>query len=148
MKISILQVLISLLVVQNMFAQTSTFDIATFVPPKGWSQAESNGVLVLQDRKRVQGRVEFCQIYIFPSQPSNGAPAANFQAEWDARVARAFGITGRPSPQTQTTPDGWTGVIALADFLWQGVPTRAILVATTGFGRLISVVVTVSPNSG
>ena len=146
-KMFFLPLLIALALVQPMFAQTQTFDIATFVPPRGWSQAESNGVLVLQDRKRVQGRVEFCQIYLFPSQPSGASATANFQAEWEAKVARTFGITGRPSPQTQTTPDGWTGVIALADFVWQGVPTRAMLVTTTGFGRLISVLVTVSPNS-
>jgi len=146
-KVFFLPLLIALALVQTMLAQTSTFDIATFVPPKGWSQAESNGVLVLQDRKRRQGRVEFCQIYIFPSQPSNATPTANFQLEWEARVARTFGVTGRPSPQTQTTPDGWTALIAFADFVWQGVPTRAILVTTAGFGRLISVLVTVSPKS-
>jgi hypothetical protein len=147
MKIFLLPLLISLPLVQTMFAQTQTFDIATFVPPRGWPQSQSNGVLVLQDRRTVRGRVEFCQIYLFPSQPSNASATANFQAEWEAKVARIFGITGRPSPQTQTTPDGWTALIAPADFVWQGVPTRAILVTTTGLGRSVSVLVTLSPNT-
>ena len=147
MKICFLPMLISLSVVQPLFAQTQTFDIATFVPPRGWNRTETNGVLILQDRKTVQGRLEFCQIYLFPSQPSNASPAANFQNEWEARVARTFGITGRPSPQTQTNQDGWTALIAAADFVWQGVPTRGILFTTTGFGRFISVLIKSSPNT-
>jgi hypothetical protein len=91
--------------------------------------------------------VEFCQIYLFPSQPSNAAPTANFQAEWDAKVARQLGFTGRPSAQPETNADGWTSLTDHADVVNQGVPLRVILLTATGFGRYVSVVVSVSPNS-
>ena len=87
MNIFLGSLLIALTSAQVLSAQTESFDIATFVRPSGWSRTESNGILVLQDRKSVQGRIEFCQIYLFPSLPSNSSPAANFQSEWDARIA-------------------------------------------------------------
>ena len=147
MKISLLSLLIAFAWGQSMFAQTETFDIATFVRPAGWSRAESNGILVLQDRKRVQGRVEFCQIYLFPSQSSKADATENFQAEWDSKVARTFGIDAKPSPQAQTNPEGWTAVSATGFVVWQGVPTEVVLVASTGFGRSASILVTLSPNT-
>ena len=132
---------------QALSAQTESFDIATFIPPAGWSHTESNGVLTLQSNKKVLGKIQFCQIYFFPSSPSNASPAATFQSEWDSKVARPLGLSSRPQPEMQTTPDGWKVVTAHADMLFQGVPMRAILVSANGFGKLVSVVVTVSPDS-
>jgi hypothetical protein len=128
-------------------AQTMTFDIATFVPPRGWNQAVNHGVLIIQDRQRLLGREVFCQIYLFPSQPSNASPTANFQNEWDAKVAQILGFTGRPSAQPETNPEGWTSLTDHADVLSPGGPLRVILFTVTGFGRFASVVVYVSPNS-
>lgn len=147
MKKFFLPLWIALALVQTGFAQTETFDIATFVPPKGWSRTQTNGVLVLQDRKTIQGRVEFCQIYLFPSQPSNASPAENFQNEWDLRVARPLGLAGHPSPQPETNPEGWTSLTDHADAISQGAPLRVILFTATGFGKFVSVVISVSPNS-
>jgi len=132
---------------QTMSPQLETFDIATFIRPPGWNRTESNGILLLQDHKMLQGRGVFCQIYLFPSQPSNALLAASFQNEWDAKVAGPLGLTQRPQPQSETTPDGWTVLTGRADYLKQGVPMRTILVTAIGFGRVVSTVVTVSPYS-
>src|SRR5579862_8945308 len=147
MKRLFLPLWISLALVQTMFAQTMSFDIATFIPPAGWNRAENNGVLVLQNQKTVQGRAEFCQIYLFPSQPSNSSAAANFKLEWDAKVARRLGLAERPVPNPEMTADGWASINDHADVISQGTPIRVILMTATGFGRFVSVVVSVSPNS-
>jgi hypothetical protein len=147
MKKIFLPLLVTLALVETMVAQTASFDIATFVPPRGWSQTINNGVLLLQHRRTFQGRAQFCQIYLFPSQPSNADATTNFQAEWDARVARPLGLTGRPQAQPETSADGWTSLTAYVDALSQGAPIRVILLTATGFGRFASVVVSVSPNS-
>jgi hypothetical protein len=147
MNIFLGSLLIALTSAQVLSAQTESFDIATFVRPPGWSRAESNGILVIQDRKSVQGRIEFCQIYLFPSLPSNSSPAANFQSEWDARIARPLGISAQPTPQTEATPEGWIAVIGHVDVMIGAVPTRTMLVNATGFGKTVSVAVMVSPNS-
>ena len=147
MNIFLGSLLIALTSAQVLSAQTESFDIATFVRPPGWSRAESNGILVLQDRKSVQGRIDFCQIYLFPSLPSNSSPTANFQSEWDARIARPLGISAQPTPQTEATPEGWIAVIGHVDVMIEAVPTRTMLVNATGFGKTVSVAVMVSPNS-
>jgi hypothetical protein len=147
MKIFFRPLFVVLTLVQVLSAQTESFDIATFVRPPGWGLTQLNGILVLQDRRNVLGRVEFCQIYLVPSLPSTSSPAANFQSEWDARIARPLSISTRPTAQTETTPDGWTVVIGYVDGIVRGVPTRTMLVNSTGFGKTVSVVVLVSPNS-
>src|SRR3954468_15337459 len=113
-------VLIGLTLVPTMPTQTETFDISSFVRPAGWTRSESNGVLILQDRKSVAGRVQFCQIYLFPNVPSSQSPAVNFQQEWEAKVVRSLGLSVQPAPQTETTPDGWTAVTGAADAVRQG----------------------------
>jgi hypothetical protein len=146
MQMLFLSVLIALASEQTLFGQAESFDIATFIRPPGWTRAESNGILVLQDRKTLMGRAVFCQIYLFPSQPSNSTAAVNYAMEWDARIRRTYGGIARPTPQTEVTPDGWTVLSASADVVWQRVPMRIVLATSTGFGRMISVMVAVSPN--
>jgi hypothetical protein len=147
MKLFLVPLFISVGLAQPAFGQTQTFDIATFVSPRGWSQTQSNGILIVQDHRTVQGRVQFCQIYLFPSQPSSASATANFQAEWDAKVARKFGLASRIAPQPTTSPNGWTSLTDRADVVNQGVPLRVLLLTATGFGRYVSVIVSVSPNS-
>jgi hypothetical protein len=127
--------------------QLETFDIATFVPPAGWNRAEANGILLLQDRRILQGRAIFCQIYLFPSQPSYPLQAFSFQFEWDRKVAKPLGLTPLTKPESESTSDGWHVFTGRADYLRQGVPMRTILVTAVGFGKVASVMVTVSPNS-
>ena len=145
MRIAVLLTGIAWLFSQAAFAQTATFDIATFVPPRGWSRVESNGILILQDRKTFLGRTTFCQIYLFPSRPANATALQNFQMEWESHVLTALGVAARPVPQTEQAPDGWTAITGFADFVRQGVPMRGILSVVTGFGKTASVLVTVSP---
>ena len=129
----------------NLVPRVETFDIATFVPPQGWGRTESNGVLMLQDSKTVQGRPVFCQIFLYPSRPGNAPPAASFQEEWLSKVSQPLGIAPQAAPPPETTPDGWTVLTSHADFARQGVPMRAILFTATGFNKVVSIVIAVSP---
>jgi hypothetical protein len=145
MKIIVRLLLIELALVQITFAQTESFDIATFVRPMGWSRNESNGVLILQHSEKLLGQPKVCQIYLLPSRPSNADPMANFRRDWDAMVARPLGVTQAPAPQQETAPDGWTTVTVFADAMTQGLPLSTILLTITGFGKSVSVVVKVTP---
>lgn len=138
---------IALALIQSLCAQTQNFDIASFIPPAGFSRTDSNGILILQDRRNVRGRQEFCQIYLFQSRLINASAANNFLAEWTSRIAAPLGLSSRPVPAIDTTSDGWTTMTAFADVVKQGVPMRAILVVFTASGRSVSAVVTVSPNA-
>lgn len=147
MKVFLLWLFIVLGVAQTMMAQTRTIDLATYVPPRGWSESQTNGVLLIQDHKTVQGRTQFCQIYLFPNQPSNADAVANFQKEWEEKVARPLGFTGRSTAKPEAETNGWTPLVDHVNTIFQGAPLRVILPTATGFGRYMSVVISVSPNS-
>jgi hypothetical protein len=133
--------------VQGLRAQSESFDLATFSAPAGWKRSEANGSLMFEDRKRVLGRIEFCQIYLFPSQPGGVSPAIDFQSQWEARMVRGLGIPQRPIPKFDATPDGWKTATGFVDTLRQGVAMRALLATYSRFGKLVSVMVVVSPNA-
>jgi hypothetical protein len=137
---------IALLLTKAASAQVESFDIATFVRPSHWIRADSNGIAVLQNGKTsVQGPV--CRIFLFPSVPASSNPVANYQTEWQLKVVRALGNLRVPTPQTETTPDGWTVLTGFTDGIQNGIPLRTILITATGFGRSMSFMVLVSPNS-
>lgn len=80
----------------SLFAQASTFDIATFAAPLGWTRELSADHLVLtsiDNAKRV-----FCQLVVYVSQPASGEPLADFATEWDAVVANGFTVKSGLSP--------------------------------------------------
>jgi hypothetical protein len=122
--------------------QTESFDIATFVAPKGWQRLESNGALVFQDyRPTENGRTMFCQIVIFPSRTSKLEPIKNFHDEWMERVAKSTGTTAIPQAQTEKTPEGWTVVSGITNISYQNATYTCILVSVSGFDRVMSVLV-------
>src|SRR5262245_58283068 len=97
------------------FGQTETFDIATFVAPRGWQRSESPGLVSFQASGMQGGRLSSCQIFVFASRPSKASPEANFQSEWYARIAQPLQTAAVPNPQTERTADGWTAVSGFVD---------------------------------
>ena len=128
-------------------AQTESFDIATFVRPKGWQRTEAEGALVLQHGTSAAGRTELCQILLYPSQPSGDNPATNFQREWDQKVAPNWTNMAVRPPQTEKTPNGWTVVTGSADAAPNGTPRRVLLIVSTGFGRSFTILVALPPGA-
>jgi hypothetical protein len=134
-------VMIVLAFAQPVFGQTETFDVATFTPPPGWTRTESPGLVSFQDSRMRNGRFSICQIFVFASGAGSANPAANFQAEWNAKITQPLRTPARPNPQTEITPDGWTAYTSFVDLPQNGLPYRTILFTATGSSRFISVVV-------
>jgi len=132
---------------QTAAGQAETFDIATFVVPQGWSRAEQNGILILQQRKTVLRRTEFCQIYLFPSRASQAGAQENFDSEWATRIRGSLGVLEQASHKSLKTRDGWTMVMGAVNTVKQGVTMDTLLSTVTGFGSVFSILVVVSPNS-
>jgi hypothetical protein len=87
-------------------AQTETFDIASFVAPKGWQRIDTNGVLAFIDSKTSNGLTSFCQIYLFPSYQGNGTPEKNFETEWSNKVVKTGGSSAKPVMQPAVSDSG------------------------------------------
>ena len=129
------------------WAQSTKFDIAAFTAPAGFSRQEANGNLLFQAQRRLLGREQDCQIYLFASRASEAAPGQNFQSEWQSRVAGTMQVTARPTPQEKRSADGWTMVTGGVDVALKGVPVSVILFTATGFGKTMTFLILVSPNA-
>src|SRR5215471_10388340 len=101
MKTALRLLIIALASVTAAYSQTESFDIATFVRPSGWERTQVEGVLALQHGTTVAERTELCQILLYPSHPTSENPAANFQREWNAKVAPNWVNMSTRPPQTE-----------------------------------------------
>ena len=114
------------------------FDIARFTAPPGWQRSSSPGLVTLQSPP-VRG--SGAQLFLFASEPARGSPQEAFRATWQKLIAAPLNGLQPASTSTETTPDGWTAVTGLAPYTKGGASWRAVLVAATGHGRTMNVVV-------
>jgi len=138
--VRLVTVMLVLALARVALGQADGYDVATFMPPRGWTRSESPGFVSFQDMRVRNGRAGSCQIYVFASGASIGNAAANFEAEWNVKVVQPLRIAATPNPQIENRPDGWTALSSFVDALQNGVPVRTILYTATGSGRYISIV--------
>jgi hypothetical protein len=127
-----------LVVVPVASSAKEAFDIARFTAPPRWQKSTSPGLVTLQ---APPSRGSGAQIFLFASEPSRGAPEENFRTAWQKLVATPMGGLAPASTSSENTPDGWTAVTGAAPYVKGGATWRAILVAATGHGRTMSIVV-------
>src|ERR1700754_2421723 len=137
---------ISLLWIIVSSAQTETFDIATFIPPKGWQRLDSNNTVVFYDTKTKDGLTSFCQIFLYPSKKSTGKPATDFSAAWKDIVVKNTRTKAKPQVQTEKTPDGWTVTTGAANISMQSMTFKCMLVNISGFNKAMSVMTFIAGN--
>jgi len=119
------------------FAQTEKFDIATFTPPAGWERSNNNGTVSLFNSKTAPGGAVFCQIVLYPSKNSLGAPMDNFKDAWKNIVAVPMKSTVLPQVEA-TKNGGWDLVTGIANIAFSGINHTSIVVTATGSGKTMS----------
>jgi len=122
-------------------AQRDTFDIAGFAPPAGWERSQRPGFLVFQHSRPQNGRMTSGQILVFASHPTSGSPSDNFAAEWYRLVTVPLRVNIPPRIETRQARDGWTVVIGTISAPQPANPITSVLYTTSGFGRVMSVLV-------
>ena len=122
-------------------AQRDTFDIASFAPPAGWERHPRPGFVVFQTSRVQNGGMTWGQILLFASGPTSASPADNFAAEWHRLVAVPLRVNIPPRIETRQRRDGWTVVIGTITAPQPGNPVTSVLYSTSGFGRVMSVLV-------
>jgi hypothetical protein len=144
MKKPLLSLLMVLALTPTLQAQTETFDITTFVPPRGWVR-EKTGASVSYWYDSADGRVN-CAVGLRASRVSNGSPAQNFEEEWEARLGGLFSVRPSLMANNAQTAGGWTTVTGFVNAkpLSDG-PGRTTLVTKTGFGKMVSIQLRTSP---
>ncbi|MBN8575860.1 MAG: hypothetical protein J0L66_02915 [Cytophagales bacterium] len=118
-----------------------TFDIISFIPPKGWKK-ESTGNVVSFVTSNKAGN--WCRMAVYKSIESNRGPAADFDHEWNELVTKVYQGTTKPVPES-SIEDGWTALSGVSAFTWQGKSSTILLNTISGYER--EVVITVTMNS-
>ncbi len=119
-------------------AAKEAFDIARFTAPPRWQRSSSPGLVTLQAPASPGSAA---QIFLFASEPSRGSPEDAFRVAWQKLIAAPLNGLAPATTSAETTPDGWTAVTGVAPYTKAGASWRALLVAATGHGRTMNVVV-------
>ena len=120
----------------NAFAQTETFDIATYTAPAGFKKDSKQDVVNYININETKG--SFCVIAIYASKASSGNAEKDFSNEWKDLVVTPYKAAANPKTETQTT-DGWKIVNGAAPVKLDGTDCYIILTVISGFGKTMSV---------
>jgi hypothetical protein len=134
-----------LFIPQAIFAQTETFDIIQYTPPKGWTKNPKEGAMAFIDvNTKTNG---FCILTIFKSSPSAGSAQKDFANEWDGLLVKPFRAAANPKTETQNTPEGWQVTVGAGEIEVDGAKSIAILTVFSGFGKTASILANLNDES-
>ncbi len=139
MKHTLLLVIVVLSLTTDIPAQGSeTFDIATFIPPKGWSRQANQSSVQFSTENKATG--EACLMTVFRSTPGVGTSRENFDAAWETLVKGSMNVT---APQMQPTLDlvEWKVETGAAPFTTDGSKGVAMLVTVSGHGTMMNALI-------
>ena len=134
---SVGKILLLLVISSNCFAQTETFDIATYTPPEGFKRDSKPGVVNYTNVNETKG--SFCVITIYASTASSGNAEKDFTNEWNELVVTPYKAEANPKTETQTMADGWKAVVGAAPVKLDGADVYIILTVFSGYGKTLSV---------
>ena len=124
-------------IMQQAIAQTETFDIITYTPPKDWTRETKEGVVIYTKIDTAKG--SFCVLAIYASSVSTGDPQLDFKNKWNDQVMVPYKAQDDPKTETQTSPDGWKAVAAAVPVKQDNVDSYVMLTVFSGFGKVVSV---------
>lgn len=138
-KLISLTITLGLVFSANLFAQTQeTFDIASFRAPKGWTkQVGKDGIQYL-----IAENEAYCLVTLFRSLPSLGSPKENFDASWETIVKETVTVSVAPQMFPSDPKGEWLLAGGFAPFEKDGAKGVVVLYTATGYGKMMSVLVT------
>ncbi|HNR72793.1 MAG: hypothetical protein UZ12_BCD005001961 [Bacteroidetes bacterium OLB12] len=117
------------------------FDITSFSPPAGWSREANSSVVSFVKVNNKTG--SWCRLSVYKSIGSSGDLTTDFDHEWNDLIVKNFEGTTKPVPDV-TTEGGWTAQSGVSTFTWQGKESYALLNVISGYGRTLSISVTMN----
>jgi hypothetical protein len=128
-----------LLIAGQAFAQTQTFDMVTYTPPKGWSATK--GADQVQFSKEDKASSGIALITVYRSVDAGTDPRANFNTAWEALVNDTLKTNTKPQNADREVKDGWAiegGMAPVNSPEFRGV---ALLFTATGGSKMVNVLI-------
>jgi hypothetical protein len=120
-------------------AQTESFDILSFTPPKGWKRDVAKDVISFTDMNQKRG--SYCIIGIYSSHKSSGSAEKDFASEWNARAVKPFGAQAAPPTEKQKPGKGWEVIAGVSPIIIENTNALVMLTVMTGHGRGTGIIV-------
>jgi hypothetical protein len=127
-----------LFAVQGLFAQQQKFDITNYTAPTGW-QKQSTESTVQFIKEETKGG--YCIIMLMKAIPGTDNPKENFDAAWETVVKEAVKVSAAPQMQPAAKENGWEAQSGYATFENEGQQGIALLVTSTGFEKMVNILV-------
>jgi hypothetical protein len=126
-------------------AQTKeTFDLISYIPPKGWSKNAKSTVVGFTITDKSTGG--WCQIGIYKSTNSKGSVQLDFETDWKELIAIPYKVTESPRVTEVPEADGWKIKSGGGKFTFNTKEATAILTTFSGYGKVVSIVATTNSN--
>ena len=119
--------------------QQQTFDITSYTMPRGWTRQSTDGALQFSKEDAAKGT--YCLIMLFKALPGGADARKNFDASWKTVVRETITVKGEPQMQAPVKENGWEAVTGAAPFESEGKQGIVMLVTTTGFGKMVNILV-------
>ncbi len=120
-------------------AQTETFDLATYTPPKAWKKQPAE--TAIQFTKEDAAKRIYCIITLFKAVPGTASPKENFDMAWTSIVKEMVTVSAAPEMQPAATENGWETQSGYAPFEKDGSKGIVILVTSSGFEKMMNLIV-------
>lgn len=120
-----------LLLTTQAMAQTETFDIVTYSPPKDFTKDAKPGVVNYVHANATTGA--FCVVSLYASTANSGDAQKDFNTAWKELVAIPYNINSIPKTEKESTTDGWEIVAGGTPAKIDGADVYILLTVLSGF---------------
>lgn len=120
-------------------SQQQKFDITNYSIPAGWKKQVTDKALQLT--KEDAGKGAYCIITLYKALDAANDSKENFTAAWESLVKETLNIKSIPQMEPVSKENGWEAQTGSATFESEGSKAVAMLVATTGYNKLVNILV-------
>ncbi|MFN8261327.1 MAG: hypothetical protein U0T31_02090 [Chitinophagales bacterium] len=136
MKTGMVIIITTLFFTFSSYAQTQTFDIATFKIPDGWQKSTKPGLVSYTYSN--DNDQTFCIITVYANKAAKGNTGEEFTNDWQELAAKPYNI--KKAPETEKAEDdGWEVISGGANFTKGSLSGLAYLTTLVGYGKTVSI---------
>lgn len=126
-------------------AQKESFDLASFTTPKGWKNDRKEQLIQIVKQDEAKGT--YCIITLYKSVEASDDAKANFELSWESLVKETFTVKAAPEMQAPVKEKGWEALAGYAPFENDGHTAVALLVSSSGFKKVMNILVLTNSDS-
>lgn len=138
MKKIILLVVLSAFI-RSSFAQTETFDLATYTAPKAWKKEKTEDAIQFSKEDAAKGT--YCLITLYKAVPGTTNSKENFDLAWESLVKEMVTVSTPPEMQPSATENGWEMQSGYAPFESDGNKGIVLLVTASAVDKMANLII-------